>query len=363
MRSSSARTATAPCMASGSPVSSISASRSSELDLSEVALLVAIVRGPSYYDPRRHPDRARARRDLVLKLMAERGIISAQRGAGGAASAGSASRAAAPGSLLSGVSGFRAPDPAARLSRRGSDPGRAADLHEPRAARAGCRPSRRSTASSTRLDRAHRRSNAQARRRGGRHLAAERRCDRDRRQPQCRLRRFQSSAGCAPAHWLAGEAVRLSDGAGDAVATTPRRIVQDAPVSIKLVERQALAARELHPPDLRAGAAGAGARRVVESRHRRTSAWMSGLPKSRRRCSASGSRAPPAQVPAMLLGAVDATPMEVAQMYNGLANGGFRTPLRAVRAVISAGRQADQGVSARGHAGRAAPTSSSHSIG
>jgi penicillin-binding protein 1B len=32
----------------------------SELDLHEVALMVAIVRGPSYYDPRRHPD-ARAR--------------------------------------------------------------------------------------------------------------------------------------------------------------------------------------------------------------------------------------------------------------------------------------------------------------
>lgn len=38
----------------------------------------------------------------------------------------------------------------------------------------------------------------------------------------------------------------------------------------------------------------------------------------------------------MLLGAIDVTPMEAAQMYNGLANGGFRTPLRAVRAVISA---------------------------
>jgi penicillin-binding protein 1B len=37
----------------------------------------------------------------------------------------------------------------------------------------------------------------------------------------------------------------------------------------------------------------------------------------------------------MLLGAIDVTPMEAAQMYNGLANGGFRTPLRAVRAVIS----------------------------
>src|SRR6185437_7744468 len=45
---------------------------------------------------------------------------------------------------------------------------------------------------------------------------------------------------------------------------------------------------------------------------------------------------PPAQVPAMLLGAVDVSPLEVAQLYNGLANGGFRTPLRAVRAVICA---------------------------
>ena len=32
-----------------------------ELQLHEVALLVAIVRGPSYYDPRRHPKRAHAR--------------------------------------------------------------------------------------------------------------------------------------------------------------------------------------------------------------------------------------------------------------------------------------------------------------
>jgi penicillin-binding protein 1B len=44
----------------------------------------------------------------------------------------------------------------------------------------------------------------------------------------------------------------------------------------------------------------------------------------------------PVQVPAMLLGAVDMTPLEVAQLYNGLANGGFRSSLRAVRAVISA---------------------------
>jgi penicillin-binding protein 1B len=47
----------------------------------------------------------------------------------------------------------------------------------------------------------------------------------------------------------------------------------------------------------------------------------------------------PAQVPALLLGAVNATPVEVAQLYTGLANGGYRTPLRAVRAVFSASGQ------------------------
>ena len=49
-----------------------------ELDLAEVALLVAIVRGPSYYDPRRHPERARARRDLVLKVLAEQRVVQAE---------------------------------------------------------------------------------------------------------------------------------------------------------------------------------------------------------------------------------------------------------------------------------------------
>jgi penicillin-binding protein 1B len=48
-----------------------------------------------------------------------------------------------------------------------------------------------------------------------------------------------------------------------------------------------------------------------------------------------GLTQPPVQVPAMLLGAVDLAPIEAAQLFNGLANGGFRSPLRAVRAVIS----------------------------
>lgn len=47
-----------------------------ELQLHQVALLVAMVKGPSYYNPRRHPERAKARRDLVMGMLAEQGMIS-----------------------------------------------------------------------------------------------------------------------------------------------------------------------------------------------------------------------------------------------------------------------------------------------
>lgn len=41
----------------------------------ETALLVGMLKGPSYYDPRRHPERARERRNLVLGIMAELKLI------------------------------------------------------------------------------------------------------------------------------------------------------------------------------------------------------------------------------------------------------------------------------------------------
>lgn len=47
-----------------------------ELGPDELALLVAMVRGPSYYDPRRRPERARARRNLVLDQLEEQGGLS-----------------------------------------------------------------------------------------------------------------------------------------------------------------------------------------------------------------------------------------------------------------------------------------------
>ncbi len=47
-----------------------------ELSIEQIALLVGMVKGPSYYDPRRHPQRAKKRRDLVLRVMYEQGLIS-----------------------------------------------------------------------------------------------------------------------------------------------------------------------------------------------------------------------------------------------------------------------------------------------
>ena len=49
-----------------------------ELHPGQIALLVGMVKGPSYYDPWRNPQRAEARRDVVLKLMAEHQLITTE---------------------------------------------------------------------------------------------------------------------------------------------------------------------------------------------------------------------------------------------------------------------------------------------
>ncbi len=59
----------------------------------------------------------------------------------------------------------------------------------------------------------------------------------------------------------------------------------------------------------------------------------------------------------MTLGAVDVSPLEVAQIYGGLASGGFRTELRAVRAVIS-----DEGKPLRAFPLEVTPVADSESV-
>lgn len=53
----------------------------SELKLEQVALLVGMVKGPTYFNPRRNPERALARRNLVIDLLAEQGSITPEEAA------------------------------------------------------------------------------------------------------------------------------------------------------------------------------------------------------------------------------------------------------------------------------------------
>ena len=48
--------------------------RLADLDLDEMALLAGMVRGPSYYDPRRHPERAKRRRNRVIDRLEAQAI-------------------------------------------------------------------------------------------------------------------------------------------------------------------------------------------------------------------------------------------------------------------------------------------------
>ena len=187
-----------------------------ELQLHEVALLVAIVRGPSYYDPRRHEARARARRDLVLKLMAQYKVVDEQ------AAKDAAKRPLGIVSASTQAGGYYPAflDLVRRTLRR--------DYREEDLTEAGLKifstlsPLIQSQAEKAlaqeldRLDKARKQKKRSAtRRRRGRDGAAERRSDRDGRRPASELRRLQSRVGRAPLDRLAGEAGDLSRGGGE----------------------------------------------------------------------------------------------------------------------------------------------------
>ena len=301
-----------------------------ELDLSEIAVMVAIVRGPSYYDPRRHAKRAQARRDLVLKLMAEQRVITQQQAQAAIAKPlGVLARGA--GSYYPGYLDF-----VRRVLRR--------DYREEDLTKAGLRIY-------TSLE-----PRAQEQ--------AEQALDRE-------LTRLDK--GKYPSASLEGAVVVTTPQSGDVIAIVGGRnvafdgfnraldgrrplgslikpfiyltaletgrynaatVIQDQPVQIRLANgeqwRPENFTRQTYGPVPLVHA-------LAESLNLATVGLGMdvGLPKIAQTLQRFGLEQPVPQVPSMLLGAVEVTPLEAAQLYNGLANGGFRNPLRAVRAVIS----------------------------
>jgi len=302
-----------------------------ELDLSEVALLVSIVRGPSYYDPRRHPDRARVRRDLVLKLMAERNMIKpADAQAAARKPLGVAAKAA--GSYYPAYLDF-----VRRTLRRDY---RNEDLTqeglriytslEPRAQDQAEHALEREL---ERLDHAHKYPDAKLE---GAVVVTSSQSGDVIAIVGSRNVGFDGFNRALDARRPFGSLVKpfiyltaLETGRYNAAT-----VVQDQPVSIKLVN-----GKVWQPENFTRQTYGPVpvVRALAESLNLATvGVGMDvGLPKISQTLQRFGLARAPAEVPSMLLGAIDVTPMEAAQMYTGLANGGFRTPLRAVRAVIS----------------------------
>ena len=304
-----------------------------ELALPEVALMVAIVRGPSYYDPRRQPERALERRNLVLRVLAEQGVVSA-------ADADRAAKkplgVAEPG--RKGGSFYPAFLDLVRRQLR-------EDYEESALTEAGLTvfstldpllQEKAETALAGELDRldASGRKEAQGLEGvvvvttpqtgeivglvGGRRAAFD---------------GFNRALDAKrPIGSLAKPLVYLA--ALETGRYTPASILADEPVDLKLPNgdrwKPANFDKQVRGPVPMV-------RALTQSLNLATVnlGLEVGLDHVARTFEQLGLDEAPPEFASMLLGATNLSPLEVAQMYNTLANGGFRSPLRAVRAVIA----------------------------
>jgi penicillin-binding protein 1B len=300
-----------------------------ELGVGELALLIGLVKGPSYYDPRRHADRASARRNVVLQELSEAQLIDAA----------AAKRAAAEPLGLRPPGGAYVPaylDLVRRHLKR--------DYAEADLAAAGL------TVYTTLNPRAQ--------------AAAERSLTQ-------RLSRLDAASRVRGAH-LEGAVIVAEPNSGDVVAVVGGRevgaegfnraldarrpigslvkpavylaaletgrynaatMLEDAPISLKLGDGSIWAPQNFtHEIYGRVPMA----RALAESMNLATVrlGLDVGLPQVADTLQRLGLEVRPALNPSMLLGSVEMTPLEVVQVYAALANGGFRTRLRAVRAVL-----------------------------
>ena len=300
-----------------------------ELDVGEMALLIGLVKGPSYYDPRRHPDRARSRRNLVLQELARARLIQAA----------DAQRAGAAPLGLRPPGGSYVPaylDLVRRHLKR--------DYAEADLAAAGL-------AVYTSLD-----PRAQT--------AAERALTSN-------LKRLDAASKVRGAS-LEGAVIVAEPNSGDVVAVVGGRdtgadgfnraldarrpigslvkpaiyltaietgryhaatLIEDAPIRLKLADGTVWAPQNFEHqiygqvPMVRA---------LAESMNLATVrlGLDIGVPKVAATLQRLGLESSPGLNPSLLLGTVEMTPLEVVQVYTSFANGGFRARLRAVHAVL-----------------------------
>jgi penicillin-binding protein 1B len=305
----------------------------SELDLPAIALMVAIVRGPSYYDPRRHPDRALARRNLVLKVLADRGVVSeadAERAAAkplGVAETGRRGAIFFPAFLDLVRRQLRTDYKEEDLTEAGLvvfttlDPllqEKAEDALGSELARQDAAPRKVSHGLEGVVIVTTPQTGEVVAIVGGRNASFD---------------GFNRALDAKrPIGSLAKPLVYLT--AFETGRYTPATIVHDQPVSIKLPNGDTWTPAN-YDKEIRGDMP--AVRALTQSLNLPTVnlGLEVGLPRVARTFVQLGLGEAPAAYPSMLLGATNLSPYDVAQMYNTLANGGFRSPLRAVRVVMA----------------------------
>ncbi len=300
----------------------------SELDLPRMALLAALVKGPSWYNPQRHPERARERRNLVLRLMQEQGLISA---------AERAQAAAAPLGLAPGRAGRDGRRPGLDLVRRQL----ARDYRDPDLTSTGLRIF-------TSLDPWLQHQAEQALSRGIEALEGER-------------SGLQGAAVLTAAD--SGEVLALVGGRGGAGfnraldAVRPIGSLVKPAVYLAALQRDAgynllspledtpllVRARngeEWRPDNFDQVAHGVVPLHSALAKSYNLATVRLGMGVGLERVADTlrklGAERPFDAYPAMLLGSVSLSPLEVARLYQTLAAGGFKTDLRVIRGVQSA---------------------------
>jgi penicillin-binding protein 1B len=304
-----------------------------ELELHEMALLVAQVRGPTYYNPKHHPERALARRNLVLEQMLEQRLI----GAADLASAAARDLDVLPdaGRNASYYAGFMdlvrrqlySEYPRDELERRGltvlttldpaiqssAEGALIAELDALQSRLGGESPELEGAVVVTSPHNAEVLALVGSRKAGfdgfNRALDARR----------------QIGSLIKPAVYLTAlESGRYS------LAS----LIDDAPIVIELDNGTVWSPRNFN--GLAHGEVTL-VRALAESFNMATVRLGIdiGVDNVAKRLVRLGLSREPRHLPSLLLGAIELTPYEVAEIYNTLANGGFNVPLRAVRAVVS----------------------------